>query len=67
MGQYRPTHARHLVGQRHYRLVVSAPLDQMLNPAAQAIFLPVGMTHYGPGAVDQQPSQIAVSPFADTQ
>jgi hypothetical protein len=53
IAQQGPTHARQFVSQRHGGFVGAAPLTDAIDPAAQGIFLVLGMQHDAACAVDQ--------------
>lgn len=61
MGQYRPYHAYHLVGERDYRHIHRSPLSHLLDPGAWLLRL----HHHAARAVTQQRIQIRVAPFID--
>ncbi|SPD68644.1 protein of unknown function (plasmid) [Cupriavidus taiwanensis] len=61
MGQKRPYHARHLVGQRNDYDIQRPPLCHLLNPGTGIL----STRHDAARTVDQEGTQIRITSFAD--
>jgi hypothetical protein len=65
--KHRPSDASKLVGQRRHGDIGVHSLFEAAEPRAEAMLFSMGMQPSRSGAVQQQTTQIAITPFADAQ
>ena len=65
-GHHRPSHARHLVGERDRRDLRRPPLEQLREPGAMFAAVDLGIADDGQRAGREQAAQIAVALLGDT-